>query len=106
MRHDWLEAVQISGLKDLDYFTKFLLPISIPGLITGTIIGLGEGWEALVATEIIVKARGGLGGFFASFSQSIPITTFCILGLLLSVFSINKLVWLPLLEKSHHQMEE
>ena len=106
IKHDWAEAVAVMGLDGAPYLAKFLLPISIPGLITGSIIGLGEGWEALVATEIIVGIKSGLGGFFQGFANNPTITAFGILGLLLIIFSINKLIWLPLLERSHRMMEE
>ncbi len=106
IKRDWREAVQIAGLSGFDYLRLFLVPASLNGLITGSIIGLGEGWEALIATEIIVNLKDGLGGFFASFVRQPAITVFGVLGFLLLIFSINKLVWLPLLEWSHHKMEE
>jgi len=106
IKHDWREAVEISQLSGYQYFRMFLLPITIPGLITGSIIGLGEGWEALIATEIIIGTRTGLGNFFNSFAQSPRMTTFGILGFLILIFSMNKLIWVPLLERSHRKMEE
>lgn len=106
IKNEWEEAVEISGLHGIDYFRNFLWPVSVPGLITGTIIGLGEGWEALVATEIIVGIKNGLGSFFQGFSQNASITAFGILGFLILIFSINKLLWLPLLERSHEELEE
>lgn len=106
VRRDWEEAVEITRIRGLDYIKKFLLPVSIPGFITGSIVGLGEGWEALVATEIVVKVKEGLGSFFQTFATNPSITAFGILGLLLLIFSINKLLWLPLLDWSHHMMEE
>ena len=106
LKSDWQEAVQISGLKGFKYLKYYLWPASLPGLITGSIIGLGEGWEALVATEIIVNHPVGLGGFFQSYSNSTSITALGIFGLLLLIFSVNKLIWLPLLEWSHRQNEE
>jgi ABC-type nitrate/sulfonate/bicarbonate transport system permease component len=105
-KRDWEEAAEIYHLRGLIYIKKFLLPISVPGLITGTIVGLGEGWEALVATEIIIKIKSGLGNFFQNVSSNTTITIFGILGLLLLIFSINKLIWLPLLNRSHKLMEE
>jgi ABC-type nitrate/sulfonate/bicarbonate transport system permease component len=105
-KHDWEESAEIVGLKGIDYLRYYLLPVSIPGLITGSIIGLGEGWEAMVATEIIVNTRDGLGNFFQSYAQNPTVTTFGIFGLLLFIFSINKLLWLPLLDWSHRMMEE
>ncbi len=106
MKHDWEEAIEISGLKGKDYVRYFLWPVSVPGLITGSIIGLGDGWGALVGTEIIVGTNQGLGEFFRSFSNNPTTTLFGILGVLIIVFSINKLVWSPLLDWSHHVMEE
>lgn len=106
LQKDWEEAVEISGISGWNYIRRFLWPASIPGLITGSIIGLGEGWEAIVATEIIVGMKSGLGNFFDGYSQNATITAFGILGLLLLIFSINKLIWLPLLEFSHKRMEE
>ncbi len=105
IRHDWEEVAEISQLKGWRYIKNFLWPVSAPGLITGSIIGLGDGWEALVATEIIVQIKMGLGDFFGTYAANPTITTFGILGFLLFIFSINKLVWLPLLERSHRTME-
>ena len=106
IKHDWEEAVEIFRLSGFEYIKKFLFPVSVPGIITGTIIGLGEGWEALVATEIIIQTPQGLGRFFQVFSHNPRVTAFGILGFLLLIFSINKLLWLPLLEWSHRRMEE
>lgn len=106
IKNEWYEAVQMSRLKGWNYFRYFLLPVSVPGLITGSIVGIGEGWEALVATEIVIGMQSGLGGFFKEFSSNAAITGFGVLGLLLIIFSMNKLIWLPLLEWSHKKMEE
>lgn len=106
IKHDWEEAVEIMDLRGWNYVKHFLIPTSVPAVITGSIIGLGDGWEALVATEIIVGITSGLGNFFGRFSQNPTITAFGIFGLLLVIFCINKLLWLPLLEWSHRTMEE
>ena len=105
-RHEWREAVKMSRVRGWNYLTMYLLPVTIPGLITGSIIGLGEGWEALVATEMIVGSRRGMGIFFQDYSMNPSITAFGIFGLLLLIFVINKLLWLPLLEWSHRAMED
>lgn len=106
IKHDWEEVAEIAGLTGFDYVRYFLWPVSVPGLITGSIIGLGEGWEALVATEIIMNIRGGLGSFFGAHVESVEITAFGVAGLLLFIFAMNKIIWLPLLESSHRRMEE
>lgn len=106
IRRDWEEAAEVAGLSGFERIRYFTLPASLPGIITGSIIGLGDGWEALIATEIIVGIQSGLGGFFQSFSSNITITAFGALGLLILIFTINKLIWLPLLEWSHQLTEE
>ncbi len=106
IRFDWEDAVEIYNVHGWDYIKKFLLPISIPGVITGSIIGLGNGWQALIATEIIVQVKSGLGSFFQLFSNNLAVTSFGILGFLILIFSINKLVWMPLLDRGHRMMEE
>lgn len=106
IRSDWEEAADIAGLRGFDRIRYFLWPISLPGLITGSVIGIGEGWEAIVATEIIIASQTGLGNFFSLYSHNATITTLGIIGLLLFIFTVNKLVWLPLLEWSHRRMED
>ena len=106
IRNEWYEVVEISGLRGFSYMRQFIFPAAVPALITGSIVGIGEGWEALIATEIIVGLRYGLGPFFQSFSTDTQVTIFGILGLLILIFSINKLIWLPLLESSHRNHEE
>lgn len=106
IKHDWEEAVEIYQLRGWNYIRKFVWPASIPGLITGSIIGLGDGWESVVGTEIIVGIKSGLGGFFQSFSQNVTVTALGITGFLVLIFSINKLVWTPLLDWSHKKTEE
>lgn len=105
IRDDWGEAVHIAGLRGWGYLRWFLMPASFSGLVTGSIVGLGDGWQALIATEIIVRARGGLGIFFAEHAGSYQLTLLGIFGLLLVIFAVNKLLWLPLLEYSHRQLE-
>jgi ABC-type nitrate/sulfonate/bicarbonate transport system permease component len=100
----WREAVKISQIKGLDYIRFYLLPVTLPGIVTGAIIGLGDGWEALIATELLLGTKSGLGPFFAGFSGSGEMTLFGILVFLSVIFAINKFIWLPLLEKSHRRM--
>lgn len=106
IRQDWDEVFEIYQVKRFSYIKNFIFPVTIPGLITGSIIGLGEGWEALIATEIIVGIKTGLGPFFQMFSTNVAVTAFGILGFLILIFSINKLIWLPLLDWSHERMED
>ncbi len=106
VKHEWEESVEIGGLKGWLYIKSFLIPVSVPALVTGSIIGIGEGWEALVATEIIVGIHSGLGHFFEQFATNTTLTALGVLGFLLLIFSVNKIIWLPLLERSHKMLEE
>ena len=102
----WKDAIVMSRIRHIDYVRYYLLPLTAPGLVTGAIIGLGDGWEALIATEIILEMKTGLGAFFQGFSSNSTETLIGILIFLSIIFSINKLIWLPLLEKSHALTEQ
>jgi ABC-type nitrate/sulfonate/bicarbonate transport system permease component len=106
IRPDWQDAAAIAGLSGWNYVRLFLWPVSFSGLVTGTIVGLGDGWEALIVTEIIVRVRTGAGVFFGAHADSPRLTLLGMLGLLLVIFTINKLIWLPLLDRSHRQLED
>ncbi len=106
IRKDWDEAVAIMRISKYHRLTKFILPASWNGIITGSIVGLGDGYEAMIATEMVIGAQIGLGKFFQGFSSNFTITAFGILGILIIIFAINKIIWLPLLERSHKMMEE
>jgi ABC-type nitrate/sulfonate/bicarbonate transport system permease component len=100
------EAVAMSRIKGWNYIRYYLLPLTAPGIVTGAIIGLGDGWEALIATEIILQTPVGLGSFFQGFSDNSLLTLFGVLIFLSVIYTINKFVWLPLLERSHELIEE
>lgn len=102
----WREAVTISRLRGFNYVRYFLLPVTTPGIVTGAIIGLGDGWEALIATELLLHTKTGLGPFFTSFSDNTVMTLFGVLIFLSVIFALNKFIWLPLLEKSHRLIEQ
>ena len=94
-------AVTMSQVRRADYWRYYLIPLTLPAFITGSVIGMGEGWEALIATEIIVMTPNGVGAFFNAVAEYPLLTTFGILVVLSVVFAINKLIWLPLLNWSH-----
>jgi sulfonate transport system permease protein len=106
IRRDWEEAVRMTRISGWQYMRHFLIPASRPALITGSMIGLGEAWEAIVATEIIVGTEYGIGHFFKTHAADPALTLLGILGVLMLIFSVNKLIWLPLLDRSRELMEE
>lgn len=107
VRKDLEEAAFIFGARGIKKLFAFTVPVALPGLVTGSIVGLGEGWEAIVGAEII-GITPGIGGFLnsASVRGDIPVLAFGIMALLLLLFSFNKLVWLPLLKRSHDYSHE
>lgn len=106
VKGEWEEAATMYGAKGWKRLIYFSLPISYPGLITGSIVGLGEGWEAVVGGEIIVALGSpGLGSFFGT-NMAGKEVMFGVFGLLLFIFVMNKIIWLPLLEKSHKLLSE
>lgn len=106
-RKDLEEAAFVFGARGLRKLFVFTLPLSLPGLVTGSIVGIGEGWEAIVGAEII-GVTPGIGGFLneASMRGNIPVLSFGIIALLLFLFTLNKLIWIPLLKKSHDYSHE
>jgi ABC-type nitrate/sulfonate/bicarbonate transport system permease component len=104
VNRSWREAVTVSRLRGFNYIRYFLFPVTTPGITTGAIIGLGDGWEALIATELLLHTKTGLGPFFASFSTNTTMTLFGVLIFLSIIFTLNKFIWLPLLEKSHRMI--
>lgn len=97
---DFNEAATIFGAAGLKRIFYYLIPLSFPAMVTGSIVGISIGWEAIIGIEIIGLSNG-IGVFLNSAAESNKTTlTLGIVALLLVVFSINKLVWLPLLKKS------
>ncbi len=97
---DFDEAATMFGAVGLKRIFYYLMPSIFPAIVTGSIVGISIGWEAVIGVEIIGLSNG-LGVFLNSAAQSDKKTLILgIIALLLVVFSINKLIWLPLLKKS------
>lgn len=106
-KRDLEDASYIFGARGLKKLFSFTFPMALPGLVTGSIVGLGEGWEAIVGAEII-GVTPGIGNFLnaAAVKGEYQILIFGILALLLFLFTLNKLIWLPLLKRSHDYSHE
>lgn len=97
---DFNEAATVFGATGLKRIFYYSIPVSFPAIVTGSIVGISIGWEAIIGIEIIGLSNG-IGGFLNSAAKSgKEVLLLGIIALLLVVFSINKLVWLPLLKKS------
>lgn len=104
---DLSDAATIFGARGWRRIRYYLTPLSLPAMLTGSIVGIAIGWEAVIGAEIIVNAAG-----FGSFIKDASVTGInqsAIAGMfviLIIVFVINRLVWAPLLaESSKHYAE-
>jgi ABC-type nitrate/sulfonate/bicarbonate transport system permease component len=97
---DYNEAATIFGATGFKRIWHYLIPLSFPAIITGSIVGISIGWEAVIGIEIIGLSNG-IGSFLSFAAQfDKQLLMLGIITLLLLVFSINRLVWMPLLKRS------
>ena len=76
-------------------------------MLTGSIVGIAIGWEAVIGAEIIVNISG-FGAFIktASVSGINQATIAGMLVIIIIVFVINRMVWAPLLAESAKRYAE
>ena len=104
---DLSDAATIFGARGLKRIPYYLAPLSYPAILTGSIVGIAIGWEAIIGAEIIANIAG-FGDFIKSASAT-GITQASIAGtlaILVIVFVINRLVWAPLLAESSKRYAE
>lgn len=101
-RQDLEEAATIFGAKGIKRLFSFTLPDLLPSIITGSIIGWGEGWEFIIGAELLVKTNIGVGSYLGFLGNNRENLTLAlgIVVLLMLLFIVNKLLWLPLLSKA------
>ncbi len=97
------DAAYIFGARGFKKITHYLAPLSYPAMITGSIIGIAIGWEAVIGAEIIGNA-GGFGAFIDMATKyGITAEVYAgTIGILLLVFILNRLIWSPLLSQNRH----
>lgn len=107
-REDLEEAATIFGAVGWKRLWHFSLPELWPAILTGSIVGWGEGWEFIIGAELLVTVNSGVGRYLGHLGQSGQNTllAFGIVGLMLLLFIINKLLWLPLLQKAVRYQNE
>lgn len=105
VKKDTEDAVTVFGAKGFKKILYFSLPVIFPSAITGSIVGFSIGWEAIIGVEII-GLTNGIGPFINNNSQQNNHNLILgISALLLMVFLINRLVWMPLLKKAQSYAE-
>ncbi len=99
-RRDFNDAATIFGAVGWKRGFYYLFPLSFSATVVGSIVGLSIGWEAVIGVEIIGLSNG-IGVFLNNtFINNRGTFSVGVLSLLLVVFIINRLVWMPLLKKS------
>ena len=101
-REDLEEAATIFGAVKSKRFFNFTLPMLLPSIVTGSIVGWGEGWEFIIGAELLVSTKFGIGKYLGQLGTSGQNSSlfFGVLLLLVFLFLINKILWLPLLHSS------
>jgi len=99
-REDLEEAATIFGAVGIKRLIHFTLPELAPSIVTGSIVGWGEAWEFIIGAELLVNAKLGIGSYLGQLgnNQQNILLVFGILVLMVLLFTINKLIWLPLLD--------
>lgn len=104
---DLNDAATIFGARGLRRIAHYLVPLSLPAVLTGSIVGIAIGWESVIGAEIIASISG-FGSFIkdASGNGIGPSAVAGTLGILVIVFLVNRLVWAPLLAESAKRYAE
>ncbi|MEK7604190.1 MAG: ABC transporter permease subunit [Patescibacteria group bacterium] len=104
---DLNDAAIIFGATGFRRITHYLAPLSFPAVLSGSIVGIAIGWEAVIGAEIIISSEG-FGAFIkgADASGLSPSAVAGALGILVIVFIVNRLVWAPLLSESSRRYAE
>ena len=105
--NDLNDAATIFGAKGLRRIPYYLAPLSYPAILTGSIVGIAIGWEAVIGAEIIANIMG-----FGAFIKGVDVTGVSqsaiagMLAILVIVFIVNRIVWAPLLAESAKRYAE
>ena len=102
---------KVFGLSGFERLTKITLPALFPSLVTGSILGMANGWNVLIVAEALhayapVSSGAhdlfGIGSILVAASSGSDTTGLLLaMGLLVLVIAlINLFVWQPLLAKS------
>lgn len=104
---DLNDAATIFGARGLRRIRHYLAPLSYPAMLTGSIVGIAIGWEAVIGAEIISNIAGF--GAYIKTADASGISQSAVAGMLailVIVFAVNRLVWAPLLAESSKKYAE
>jgi sulfonate transport system permease protein len=104
---DLNDAASVYGATGIRRVIFYLAPLSFPAVLTGSIVGIAIGWESVIGAELI-GGVSGIGSYIGSAGTVgvTPVLAAGIVGILAVVFTINRLVWAPLLAESSKRYSE
>jgi len=107
-REDLEEAATIFGAKGFKRLNYFTLPELSPSITTGSIVGWGDAWELIIGAELLVNTNIGIGHYLGNLGKNGEnfLLTLGIVALMLLLFLINKILWLPMLYKTTKYQSE
>jgi ABC-type nitrate/sulfonate/bicarbonate transport system permease component len=101
------DAADIFGARGLRRIPFYLMPLSLPAILTGSIVGIAIGWESVIGAEIIANISGF--GAFIKTASATGINQATMAGMfviLIIVFVINRMIWAPLMAESSKRYAE
>lgn len=107
MKTELAEAATVFQAHGVKRFRYFTLPILFPAIVTGSIVAWGEAWEAIIGAELIVNTNGA-GAFIGKIYDKGDSTIFAIaiITLMFFIFILNRLIWLPLMQRSNEYLSQ
>lgn len=97
------EAGKVFGARGFRLVGSIMLPAVVPAIITSSMVGFGEGWEALIASELVAKAYG-FGTFIEQSTKGESgQMLFGWIVFIVMIMMIDRFVWVPLLKKTEKQ---
>ncbi len=82
----WIKSAEIMGAKSTDLFWLIVLPGALPFILSGLRLGLAAAWRILVAVEMLMSVKIGLGwmifGSQTFLNTDVMLATIALIGLI------------------------
>jgi NitT/TauT family transport system permease protein len=82
----WLRSAQIMGAEERQLFWRVIFPGALPYILTGLRLGLATAWRILVAVEMLMSVKRGLGwmifGAQEFLNTDVMLATIAVIGII------------------------
>jgi NitT/TauT family transport system permease protein len=82
----WVKSAEIMGARNVDIFWRIVLPGALPFILSGLRLGLASAWRILVAVEMLMSVKVGLGwmifGSQTFLNTDVMLATIALIGLI------------------------